>query len=134
MKANILVIEDHPDVSNAMVLLLERAGCKAVAAETGVQGLALAKDRHFDVITLDIDLPGISGLEVCRFLKRDPALCHIPVIFISGRGCDENIRHGLALGAVDYITKPFEGLAFISRVLSHVGKKDRCEASMTLPG
>jgi CheY-like chemotaxis protein len=68
MKAKILVIEDHPEVLNTMVFLLEREGCSVVAAQTGVQGMELARDGDFDLITLDIDLPGMSGFEVCRNL------------------------------------------------------------------
>jgi CheY-like chemotaxis protein len=120
MKAKILVIEDHPDVLNTMVFLLEREGCSVVAAQTGGQGMELARDGDFDLITLDVDMPGISGFEVCRRLKQDPVLRQTPAVFVSGRSCDEDIHHGLALGAVDYITKPFDALAFVPRVLSHI--------------
>jgi DNA-binding response OmpR family regulator len=123
MKAKILVIEDHPEVLNAMVFLLEREGCSVVAAQTGVQGMELARDGDFDLITLDVDLPGINGFEICRNLKQDPVLRQMPVMFVSGRSCDKDINHGLALGAVDYITKPFDALAFVSRVLSHIRPK-----------
>lgn len=123
MKANILVIEDHPDVLQTIVFLLQRAGCNVVAAQTGAEGFQLARDGDFDLITLDIDLPGISGLEICRHLKQDPVLRQTPVIFVSGRSCDDDIHHGLALGAADYITKPFDALTFVPRILSHVGSK-----------
>jgi CheY-like chemotaxis protein len=122
-KAKILVIEDHPEVLNTMVFLFERGGCSVVAAQTGVRGLELARDGDFDLITLDIDLPGISGFEVCRRLKQDPSLRQTPVVFVSGRSCDKDINEGLTLGAVDYITKPFDALAFVSRVLSHIRPK-----------
>jgi DNA-binding response OmpR family regulator len=123
MKAKILVIEDHPEVLNTMVFLLERERCSVVAAQTGVQGMELARDGDFDLITLDVDLPGINGFEICRNLKQDPVLRQMPVMFVSGRSCDKDINHGLALGAVDYIIKPFDALAFVSRVLSHIGSK-----------
>ena len=122
-KPKILIVEDHPDVLNTMVFLLEREGCSVIAAQTGAQGMELARDGDFDLITLDIDMPGISGFEVCRRLKQDPVLRQTPVIFVSGRSCDEDINHGLALGAVDYITKPFDALTFVSRILSHIGSK-----------
>ena len=120
MKAKILVIEDHPEVLNTMVFLLEREGCSVVAAQTGVQGMELARDGDFDLITLDVDLPGINGFEICRNLKQDPVLRQMPVMFVSGRSCDKDINHGLALGAVDYITKPFDAMDFVSRILSCV--------------
>lgn len=125
MKVKILVIEDHPDVLHTIVFLLERGGCSVIAAQTGVQGLEIARDGNFDLITLDIDLPGISGPEICRQLKQDPVLCQTPVIFISGRSCDDDLHHSLALGAVDYITKPFDALAFVPRVLSHIRAKPK---------
>ncbi len=130
-KIKILVVEDHPDVSNTMVFLLKRGGCNVIAAQTGIQGLELARDGDFDLITLDIDLPGISGLEICRYLKQDPVLRQTPVIFVSGRSCDDDIHHGFALGAVDYITKPFDALKFVSRVLSHVKAKPENQDSST---
>lgn len=129
MKAKILVVEDHPDVLHTMVFLLEQGGCSVVDAQTGIQGLELARNGDFDLITLDVDLPGINGLEICRHLKRDPVLRQTPVIFVSGRSCDDDIRHGFALGAVDYITKPFDALKFVSRVLSHVKAKPKNQHS-----
>jgi len=123
MKANILVIEDHPDVLQTIVFLLRRAGCNVVAAQTGAEGFQLARDGDFDLITLDIDLPDMNGFEVCHSLKQDSALRDTPVVFVSGRICDTDIKHGLSLGAVDYIAKPFDALSFVSRVLSHVKAK-----------
>ena len=130
-KPKILVVEDHPDVLHMMVFLLKRAGCNVVTAQTGVQGLEIARDGDFDLITLDIDLPGISGLDICRHLKQDPALRQTPVIFISGRSCDEDIHHGLALGAVDYISKPFDVPAFVPRILSHIKAKTKKQNTPT---
>jgi len=120
MKAKILVVEDHPDVLHTIVFLLERNGCRVVAAQTGAQGIQLARDGDFDLITLDIDLPGISGFEVCQHLKKDPALRDAPVVFVSGRCSETDIQHGLALGAVDYIAKPFDAASFVQRLLSHI--------------
>jgi sigma-B regulation protein RsbU (phosphoserine phosphatase) len=129
-KPKILIVEDHPDVLQTIVFLLhQRAGCNVVAAQTGVQGLELARDGDFDLITLDIDLPGINGFEICRQLKQDPVLRQTPVIFVSGRSCADDIHRGLALGAADYITKPFDALSFVSRVLSHVKAKPKNQDS-----
>ena len=134
MKANILVIEDHPDVLQTIVFLLQRAGCNVVAAQTGAEAIQLARDGDFDLITLDIDLPDMSGFEVCRSLKQDSALRDTPVVFVSGRICKADIEHGLSLGAVDYIAKPFDALTFVSRVLSHVkAKSENQDSSACLP-
>jgi DNA-binding response OmpR family regulator len=119
-KINVLVVEDHLEVLDTMVFLLKRAGCSVVSAQTGNQGMALAQDGNFDLITLDIDLPGISGFEICRRLKQDARLRQTPVIFVSGRACDEDLRLGFEMGAADYITKPFDALAFVPRLLSRL--------------
>jgi DNA-binding response OmpR family regulator len=120
VKPKILVVEDQPAVSETMIYLLKQAGCEAVGAKTGTEGMRLAQPGEFDLITLDIDLPDISGLEVCRRLKRNPRLCHTPVIFVSGRLCEGNRQHCFELGAADYIVKPFDAFVFVSRIFSHL--------------
>jgi len=120
VKPKILVVEDQPAVSDTMLYLLKRAGCEATSARTGAEGLRLAQEEKFDLITLDIDLPDINGLEFCRRLKQDLHLCHIPVIFVSGRLCEGNRQRCLELGAADYIVKPFDVSVFVSRIFSHL--------------
>jgi len=82
--------------------------------------MRLAKEGKFDLITLDIDLPDINGLELCRRLKQAPHLCHIPVVFVSGHLCEENRPRCFELGAADYIVKPFDAFVFVSRIFSHL--------------
>jgi DNA-binding response OmpR family regulator len=120
LKPKILVVEDQPSVSDTMLYLLKRAGCEATSVRTGAEGVRLAKEGKFDLITLDIDLPDTSGLEVCRRLKQDPHLCRIPVIFVSGRPDEGNRQHCFELGAADYIVKPFDASVFVSRIFSHL--------------
>jgi DNA-binding response OmpR family regulator len=120
VKPKILVVEDQPAVSDTMLYLLKRAGCEATSARTGAEGMRLAQEGKFDLITLDIDLPDISGLEVCRRLKRDVRLCYTPVIFVSGRLCEGNRPRCFELGAADYIVKPFDASVFVSRIFSHL--------------
>jgi DNA-binding response OmpR family regulator len=119
-KIRILLIEDEPGVSMMMVHVLTRAGCEVAAAWKGAKGMALAQAGDFDLITLAVDLPGLNGFEFCRRLKKNVRLRHTPVVFVSGRRSQEDARHGLELGAVDYITKPFEPSDFVTRILSHV--------------
>jgi DNA-binding response OmpR family regulator len=120
VKPKILVVEDQPAVSETMIYLLKQAGCEVVGAKTGTEGMRLAQAGEFDLITLDVDLPDISGLEVCRRLKRNPRLCQTPVIFVSGRLCEGNRQHCFELGAADYIVKPFDAFVFVSRIFSHL--------------
>jgi DNA-binding response OmpR family regulator len=123
-KAKILVVEDEPGVSMMMVFLLTRAGCDAQPAWNADKAMRLAQDEEFDLITLDIDLPGASGFEICSRLKQIPRHRATPVVFISGRPYEEDQRRAFELGAVDYIEKPFEALKFAGRILSHVKPQD----------
>jgi CheY-like chemotaxis protein len=119
-KPRILAVEDQPDVLATMLYLLKRAGCEAAGARTGAEGMRLAQEAKFDLITLDIDLPDTSGLELCRRLKQDPYLRHIPVIFVSGHPDEGNQQCCFKLGAADYIVKPFDASVFVSRIFSHL--------------
>jgi DNA-binding response OmpR family regulator len=118
-KTKILIIEDEPGVSMMMVYLLARAGCEVATAWNAEKGMQLAQNGDFDLIALDVDLPGMNGFEICRRLKEDARLRHTPIVFVSGRPCDEDVRRGLELGAADYIIKPFEMTDFIFRIISH---------------
>lgn len=119
-KPKILVVEDQPDVLATMLYLLKRAGCEPAGAKTGAEAMRLAQAGKFDLITLDIDLPDTNGLELCRRLKQDLHLRHIPVIFVSGRLCEGNRQRCFELGAADYIVKPFDAFVFVARIFSHL--------------
>jgi len=89
-KCRILVIEDRPEVLHLMVTVLTRAGCDVAGANTGTEGLRMAENGRFDLITLDVDLPEASGFEICSRLKQDQQLCQtcgVRVRAIRGRGC-----------------------------------------------
>jgi CheY-like chemotaxis protein len=122
-KAKILVVEDQTSVAMMMVFLLTRAGCEVATAWNAEKALPLAQVGGFDLITLDIDLPGTSGFEICRRLKQTPGLRDIPVIFVSARPHAEDRQRAFELGAVDYIEKPFEATDFIFRIISHAKAK-----------
>jgi DNA-binding response OmpR family regulator len=118
-KSRILIVEDDMPLAMMMVSLLTRAGCETEVATTGARALNMARDGNFDLITLDVDLPDMSGFEICRRLKEN-SFCQTPIIFITGRPLEEDQRRGFELGAVDYIAKPFETFEFASRLLSHI--------------
>ena len=117
-KPKILIVEDDTPVAMMMSYLLTRANCETEVATTGRKALQMAQDGHFDLVTLDIDLPDGNGFEICRRLKENPFF-QTPIIFVSGRPLEQDIQHGLKLGAVDYIAKPF-GVELAPRLLSHV--------------
>jgi DNA-binding response OmpR family regulator len=122
-KTKILVVEVEMPVAMMMVFLLTRAGFDVTTAHNGHKGIELATENKFDLIILDVDLPGLSGFEICRELKQRHLSRHTPIVFVTGRPCEEDVRHGLELGAVDYITKPFEVTDFIFRIVSHAKVK-----------
>ena len=122
-KTRILIVEDDEHVAMMMVDLLVLAGCEAEIAPTAERIMQLTEKGDFDLITLDVDLPDESGFEICSRLKKNTRLRAAPVIFVSGRPGEEDVRRGLGLGAVDYITKPFDARNFGSRILSHVTRR-----------
>jgi putative two-component system response regulator len=106
-----------------MRFLLGLAGCEAEIAATRARAIQMARSGIFDLITLDINLQGANGYDICRELKKDFRLCDTPIVFVSGNCCLEDQQHGLDIGAVDFITKPFETFEFAPRLLSHIKPK-----------
>ncbi|HEV2331370.1 MAG TPA: response regulator [Verrucomicrobiae bacterium] len=119
-KAKILIVEDESPVAVTMSFLLTRAGCETEMASTRDEAIQMAQCSRFDLITLDVSMPNCSGFDLCAEIKQDPHLCHIPVVFVSGRCSLEDQQRGLDVGAVDYITKPFGANEFVPRLLSHI--------------
>jgi putative two-component system response regulator len=117
-KPKILIVEDDTPLAMMIFFLLARAGCETEVATSGKKALQMAEAGNFDLITLDVDLPDMTGFEVCQLLKENPFF-QTPIVFVSGRPCGEDVQLGFELGAVDYITKPF-GAEFTPRLLSHV--------------
>ena len=124
-KTKILIVEDETPVAMMMVHLLMRIGCDVQTAGNAERAMQLAQDGDFDLITLDIDLPGTSGFEICRSLKKLHRSRKTPVVFISARQSKEDQQRAFDLGAVDYVIKPFEATDFIFRIKSHAKAKPR---------
>ncbi len=121
--ATVLVVDDTPDNLTLMGNLLQGRYHVRVANH-GEKALKIARsDAPPDLILLDIMMPGINGHEVCRLLKADPATRDIPIIFLTARSESEDERVGLALGAVDYITKPISPPILLARVHTHLALK-----------
>ena len=102
---SVLIVEDSPPQALKTKLTLESNGCKVFWADNGTEGLAIAHKETLDLIVLDIELPDISGYEICRQLKANPKLVDIPVIMMTTLDHAENAMEGLEAGAVDYIPK-----------------------------
>ena len=112
----ILIIEDDEDIRELLVYNLGKNGYEAEAVESGETGLARAAGRKPDLILLDLMLPGMDGLSVCRQLKAGRETHEIPIIIISAKGEETDIITGLELGADDYLAKPFSPNVLLSRV------------------
>src|SRR6266478_4579075 len=103
----ILIIEDESDVADLLALNLRKAGFRVATASDGANGLQKARDDRPDFIILDLMLPKMSGLEVCRILKSDTATSHIPILMLTAKADEVDRIVGLEFGADDYVTKPF---------------------------
>jgi diguanylate cyclase (GGDEF)-like protein len=112
----ILIIDDDPDALAVATNRLAKEAVEIVCAEGGAAGLAAAKREKPDLVLLDVDMPDLSGFDVCRALKADADLCMIPVVFLSGSGTAEDKVRGLDLGAIDFVTKPFDAFELRARV------------------
>jgi len=115
-KATILVVDDEEDIRELVELNLQREGYMVLTSETGEQALTLTRTKTPDLVVLDLMLPGMDGLEVCKRLKSDPGLQHIPVVMLTAKGEESDIVTGLELGADDYIAKPFSGKVLVARI------------------
>ena len=106
-KERILVVEDEEDIILELLRYnLIKAGFRVTGVTSGEEALYSTKKQTFDLILLDLILPGIDGLEICRHLKRDSRTQHIPVVMVTGKSEEADIVTGLELGADDYVVKP----------------------------
>jgi DNA-binding response OmpR family regulator len=112
----ILVVEDDRDIADLIVHYAEKAGWQAQVAATGSEGLAAARHTSPDCVVLDLMLPGMDGLEVCRALRGEAATAAIPVIMLTARADETDRIVGLELGADDYLAKPFSPGELIARI------------------
>ena len=119
----VLIIDDSPSALAIAEARLADEDVTVLCADEGRAGLILASQERPDLILLDVDMPGMSGFDVCRRLKLDVDLRMIPVIFLSGSGDGDSKIRGLDLGAVDYVTKPFDTFELCARVRSALRTK-----------
>ena len=114
----ILVADDEPDVLNLVALNLKTAGFNVIKADDGLSALQQARETNPALIVLDLMLPEMSGLEVCKVLKKEPATAQIPIIMLTAKAEEVDRIVGLELGADDYMTKPFSPRELVLRVKS----------------
>ncbi len=112
----ILVVDDEPDVLELVVFHLEKEQFKVAVADTGDRALKMAREHLPSLLILDLMLPGINGLEICRLLRRDLKTRDIPILMLTARAAEEDRVKGLELGAHDYVTKPFSPRELVLRI------------------
>ena len=127
MTRPVLIVEDDPDIAESLRYNLEHDGLEARVAETGEKGLAAALDSKNPpaLIILDLMLPGMSGTELCRRLRREPSTRRTPIIMLTARTSESDRIGGLDLGADDYITKPFSVRELMARVRAVLRRVDQ---------
>ena len=116
MKPKILVVDDEPDALEILGFKLREAGYAPLFAKDGARALTTARDERPALIVLDLMLPEIDGLEVCKILRRDPATSAIPIVMLTAKAAEMDRVVGLELGADDYVTKPFSPRELMLRI------------------
>lgn len=112
----ILIIEDDSDISELVQYNLEREGYKVVTSANGESGFSQAMTHRPDLIILDLMLPGLDGLSVCRKLRAHPTTAEVPIVMLSAKGEESDVVIGLELGADDYVAKPFSPKELLARI------------------
>lgn len=115
-KQTILVVDDEQDLLDLIEYNLKKEGFGVLTSDSGEKGIEIARRKKPDLILLDIMMPGMDGIEVCRMIKSDPATQAIPVVFLTARGDEKSEITGLDLGADDYLFKPISTSKLLSRI------------------
>ena len=122
MDARILLVEDDPSIREVTAIGLQAAGFEVTTASDGVEGLARAREDRPDLVLLDVMLPRMDGLEVCREIRREST---VPIVMLTARGDTIDVVVGLESGADDYVTKPFEMAVLVARVRAALRRRTR---------
>jgi DNA-binding response OmpR family regulator len=127
----VLVVDDSPETLRLLTDALEEAGMTALVAREGEHALSIVEKVVPDVILMDALMPGADGFTTCRKLKQNPALAHVPIIFMTGLTETEHIIHGLEAGGVDYITKPIVPGEVLARIRVHLANARMAHSART---
>jgi len=116
MAQRVLIVEDEPDIRDLLVFHLEREGYQVTQCRSGAEALRVARATPPDLVLLDLMLPEMDGLEVCRRLRQEPATQALPIVMLTARGDEVDRVLGLELGADDYVVKPFSPRELVARI------------------
>ena len=123
----ILVVDDEEDILELVKYNLEKEGFQVMCAASGEDALQKSKNNPPDLLLLDLMLPGIDGLDVCRDFRTEPTTSRVPIVMLTAKGEDADIVTGLELGADDYITKPFSPRVLLARIKVVLRRRKREE-------
>jgi phosphate regulon transcriptional regulator PhoB len=115
-KMRILVVDDEPDIVELVTYNLKKEGFDVFSAFDGEDAVAKIRKENFDFLILDLMLPGIQGMEICRIMRSDPRTKNIPIIMLTAKGEEVDKILGLEMGADDYMTKPFSPRELLARI------------------
>jgi phosphate regulon transcriptional regulator PhoB len=116
MENKILIVDDEPDIVDLVTYNLKKDGFRVTTASDGEEALNKIRKDKFDLVVLDLMLPGIQGVELCRIIRNDPKTAGIPIIMLTAKGEEVDRIVGLESGADDYMTKPFSSRELIARI------------------
>ena len=120
--AKILIAEDERDIRDLITFTLRYAGYEVIATADGAEAVEAAYREKPDLVLLDVRMPKMTGYEACEIIKADPELAHIPVVFLSAKGQEAEIRTGIEAGASEYILKPFAPEQLAEKIRSILGE------------
>ncbi len=121
MRKSILVVDDEPNISLSLQYLMKKMGYEVRTASDGEAALQEVENAPPDLILLDVNMPKRNGFEVCETIRANPAWCQVRIVMITAKGRDIEKEQGLALGADDYITKPFSTQEVMAKVKDILG-------------
>jgi two-component system, OmpR family, alkaline phosphatase synthesis response regulator PhoP len=130
MKPSILVVEDDADIQQLVSYNLIKAGYNVSCADSGEEALQILSREPFDLVVLDLMLPGKDGIEVCQTVRSQDRIRALPIVMLTAKGEEEDIVAGLECGADDYITKPFSPKIFLARIEAALRRKPEAAATV----
>lgn len=114
--AHILVADDEPDIRQLIAFTLQLGGHEITQAANGSEAVELTQQTQPDLIIMDVRMPKMNGYDACQIIKKTEATQHIPIVFLSAKGQDEDVTAGITIGAVAYIVKPFSPQELMQRI------------------
>lgn len=124
-KETVLIVDDEEDILELIKYNLKTEGYSIITAMTGEAAIKIAKNQRPDIIVLDLMLPGIDGMEVTRYLKKDSQTEDIPIVMLTAKGDESDIVAGLELGANDYMSKPFSPKELVARIRAILRRREK---------